>query len=98
MQNSFPILQQSISPFCFQLNPLSFAYSTLNTFLNLLIEAKNLRQWRYYIHTCTVGDLNILLVYLTYPSRLSAILRATYTPLADAWERECVTPLPSPMI
>ena len=41
---------------------------------------------------------NDVLAYLTYPSRLSAILRATYTPLADAWERECVTPLPSPMI
>lgn len=28
----------------------------------------------------------------------SAICRATYTPLAEAWERECVTPLPSPMM
>ena len=36
LQNSFPLLQQSISPFCFQLNPSSFAYSVLNTyFLNL---------------------------------------------------------------
>lgn len=27
----------------------------------------------------------------------SAILRATNTPLADAWDREWVTPLQSPM-
>ena len=30
--------------------------------------------------------------------KVSAILLATYTPLADAWDREWVTPLPSPMI
>ena len=29
---------------------------------------------------------------------LSARHRATYTPLADAWDREWVTPLPSPII
>lgn len=29
---------------------------------------------------------------------LAAICRATYTPLAEAWEREWVTPLPSPIM
>lgn len=33
-----------------------------------------------------------------YPFISSAILRATKTPLAEAWERECVMPEPSPMI
>ena len=31
-------------------------------------------------------------------SQFSAIARATCTPLADAWDRECVMPLPSPMM
>ena len=32
------------------------------------------------------------------PYTTSAIFRATYTPLAEAWDNEWVTPLPSPMI
>ena len=31
------------------------------------------------------------------PVYSSAIFLATYTPLAEAWDRECVTPLPSPI-
>ena len=30
-------------------------------------------------------------------SLIPAISRATYTPLAEAWLKECVTPEPSPM-
>ena len=39
----------------------------------------------------------LLVLHRTPPQTPSAISRATKTPLADAWDREWVTPLQSPM-
>ena len=41
---------------------------------------------------------SLLLIFTYLPASLSIIFLATYTPLAEACESECVTPLPSPII
>lgn len=45
---------------------------------------------------CPLQHRQFLLTYKA-PPIVSRIRSATYTPLAEAWDREWVTPLPSPI-
>jgi len=62
---------------------------------HLLVLKKGCKKRRvFYIPFCCIPKI----IGTAEGHDLFAMFRATWTPLAEAWEREWVIPLPSPMI